>query len=196
MKDIKPNKELHVCMGLNSCKNQGYLGDNACAGQGDCATVIHACHTLNECKGQGGCGLFGTAAEFCHPGENNCKYQGSCGSPIEAARFIVDGPNRGLSVWQMARQRFEQKMKKEGKKVGPTPAGQEYGPTPEYLKPPRDSRSCGMSGNQYCSFAFDTAKDAKMKAERQEAFMKNSYKQRRTMLKHCNGDPQNTIDGK
>lgn len=167
-----PVKELHTCMGLNSCKDKGYSGDNACVGQGDCATVKHSCHTLNECKGQGGCGLFGTTAEFCHPGENDCKYQGSCGSPIPASRFISSGPNKGLSVWQLARKRFAEKMSAKGKTLGPVYPGQEYGPTIEFLANKAGTTSCGQSGDRYCSYSpTDTAKK---KYDRRAAFGKKS----------------------
>lgn len=116
-------QELHVCMGLNSCENKGVTNHNTCAGAGECATVHHACHVLNECKGQGGCGLFGTNDEVCHPGINDCKSQGSCGSPILSSRFIAQGPNKGKSVWILARKRFEQRMQNEGKtfKAAPIP---------------------------------------------------------------------------
>lgn len=170
--------ELHVCMGLNSCKNQGFTKQNDCAGMGLCATIVHACHTVNDCRGQGGCGLFGTAPEFCHPGENDCKYQGSCGSPILATRYFVDGPNQGLSVWQLARKRFEERMNKAGKKYGSPPPRQAYGPTAEFAEKigQYHYESCGQSGSHYCSFAFDPkVKDAERKAKR-EAFMKNSSK--------------------
>lgn len=169
-----PVTELHTCMGLNSCENKGYAADNACAGQGDCATVQHACHTLNECKGQGGCGLFGTAPEFCHPGENDCKYQGSCGSPIIASRFIAAGPNRGKSVWQLARKRFEEKMEKAGTKIGKAPQGQEYGPTLEYVQARGSGSSCGQSGNRYGSYSFKN--NAESAYKKREKFMKKSSK--------------------
>lgn len=167
-------KEFHVCMGLNSCKDRGFSGKNNCAGQGDCATIVHSCHTLNECKGQGGCGLFGTKQEFCHPGENDCKYQGSCGSPILASRFIVDGPNKGLSVWQLARKRFEIRMKNQGKTVGPPPHGLKYGPTTEYVSQRKMYGACGQSGDRYCSYAFDPQTNAKEKAARRKKFEEKS----------------------
>lgn len=167
-----PVKELHTCMGLNSCKDKGYSGNNDCAGQGDCATVKHSCHTLNECRGQGGCGLFGTAAEFCHPGENDCKYQGSCGSPIIASRFFADGPNQGLSVWQLARKRFAAKMKAQGRELGPVPTGQEYGPTYEFVQARGSGSSCGQSGARYGSYDFEN--NAQSKWDKRKAFMKKS----------------------
>ncbi len=160
MENIKPPLELHVCMGLNSCQNQGYSGTNACAGMGDCATVSHPCHTLNECKGQGGCGLFGTTEEFCFPSQNECRYQGSCGAPILDSRFVTQGPNRGNSVWQLARKRFEDKRAAAQQPVGPPPAGP-YGPSNAYVNQlkgqpaSQDNSSCGQSGSRACSYAAD-----------------------------------------
>ncbi len=94
--------EPHVCRGINMCKNLGASKDNACAGQGTCATAkAHGCHGDNECRGQGGCGA--------NPGENNCKGMGECGVPMQG------------KTWTKARARFEELMAKEGKKVGPAP---------------------------------------------------------------------------
>lgn len=105
-KDPKKNPllgEPHVCRGINMCKGLGASKDNACAGQGTCATAkAHSCHADNECRGQGGCGA--------KPGENNCKGMGECGVPMSA------------KTWKKARARFEELMAKEGKKVGPAPA--------------------------------------------------------------------------
>jgi hypothetical protein len=104
-KDPKKNPMLgepHVCRGINMCKGLGAGKDNACAGQGTCATAkAHGCHADNECRGQGGCGS--------KPGENNCKGMGECGVPM------------GASAWKKARAKFEELMMKEGKKVGPAP---------------------------------------------------------------------------
>jgi len=151
------NPELHTCMGLNECKNLGYTKTNDCAGMGDCSTVYHSCHTLNECKGQGGCGLFGTTMEFCFPSENTCRYQGSCGAPILSSRFIVQGPNKGRSVWQLARKRFEDKMTAAKKPFGDSPKDYPYGPTNEFItlltNSPGDHSSCGQSGSRHCSYA-------------------------------------------
>ncbi|MCV9930380.1 hypothetical protein OIU83_22160 [Flavobacterium sp. LS1R49] len=161
-------RELHVCMGLNSCKNAGYSGNNGCAGKGDCSTAVgHPCHTLNACKGQGGCGIFGTTEELCHPGENECRYQGSCGVPILNSRFIAQGPNKGLSVWQLARARFEEKRKSSDKSFGDSP--QKYGPTDESINLLRgttgkDYSSCGQSGSRSCSYINNPA-DRKVAAE-------------------------------
>ncbi|MGD9720934.1 MAG: hypothetical protein AB7O59_23575 [Pirellulales bacterium] len=95
--------EPHVCRGINMCKGLGESKDNACAGQGTCATAkAHTCHADNECRGQGGCGA--------KPGENECKGKGECGVPMSS------------KAWQRARKRFEELMVKEGKKVGPAPA--------------------------------------------------------------------------
>jgi hypothetical protein len=92
----------HVCRGLNTCKGKGADKKNACAGQGACATAKkHSCHYENECRGQGGCGA--------KPGENSCKGKGECGVPLND------------SAWKKARKRFEELMKKEGKKFGPAP---------------------------------------------------------------------------
>jgi hypothetical protein len=95
-------QEPHVCKGLNSCQGQGKGGDNACAGQGTCATAeAHSCKGENACKGQGGCGA--------HAGQNACKGQGDCSVPVHEG------------AWKSARQTFEQLMAKAGKEVGPAP---------------------------------------------------------------------------
>lgn len=97
-----PKKEIHACRGLNSCKGLGAGGDNACAGQGTCATAkLHDCAGLNECKGQGGCGA--------NPGYNECKGMGGCMIPIHEG------------AWEMARKTFEEKMKAAGKEFGSAP---------------------------------------------------------------------------
>lgn len=94
--------EPHVCRGLNTCKGKGADKKNGCAGQGACATAKHhLCHYMNECRGQGGCGA--------KPGENECKEKGECGVPLSS------------KTWKKARARFEELMKKEGKKVGAAP---------------------------------------------------------------------------
>jgi hypothetical protein len=94
--------EKHACRGLNMCKNLDKDGDNACAGQGDCATIAaHSCHAQNECKGQGGCGE--TA------GQNACKGQGECAVPLHAG------------AWEKARAVFEAKAKEMGKEAGAAP---------------------------------------------------------------------------
>jgi hypothetical protein len=112
-KDEKPKDEKgkeknpllsdpHVCRGLNTCKGKGADKKNACAGQGACATAKkHSCHYENECRGQGGCGA--------KPGENACKGKGECAVPLHG------------KTWEKARKRFEELMKKDGKKFGPAP---------------------------------------------------------------------------
>ncbi|KAF2506888.1 hypothetical protein EYY60_20450 [Flavobacterium zhairuonense] len=182
-------KELHVCMGLNSCKNAGYSGNNDCAGQGDCSTAAgHPCHTLNACKGQGGCGIFGTTEELCHPGENDCRYQGSCGVPILSSRFMAQGPNKGLSVWQLARIRFEEKRIKEGETFGEAP--QQYGPSDEYVNTIRgtsgvDYSSCGQSGSRSCSYINDPVKRKAAAAERVLKMEEESAKKLPESLSNC-----------
>ncbi len=168
-------------MGLNSCKNEGYSGNNDCAGKGDCATAVaHPCHTLNSCKGQGGCGIFGTSEEFCHPGENDCRYQGSCGVPILNSRFMAQGPNKGRSVWLLARARFEQKRNRNGEKYETAPLP--YGPTEEYVNTLRgttgkDYSSCSQSGSRSCSYINDkvarkAAADARVRKMEEESLEK------------------------
>ncbi len=93
---------IHACRGLNDCKGQGADKQNACAGQGACATVKHECATANDCKHQGGCGEA--------PGYNDCKTKGGCAVPMSAG------------MWEKARARFEQQMKEEGKQFGAAPA--------------------------------------------------------------------------
>lgn len=165
----EPTKDLHVCMGLNSCKNLGVTGKNDCAGMGDCATAIgHPCHTLNSCKGQGGCGIFGTTEEFCHPGLNDCKYQGSCGVPILNSRFIAQGPNKGRSVWVLARARFEEQREADNKPYGQAPLP--YGPTSEFVSKVTNQTgshsSCAQSGDRNCSYAAGPIERAKEAEER------------------------------
>ena len=94
--------EVHLCRGLNTCKGKGHGGKNDCAGQGSCATVKeHSCHAQNDCKGQGGCGE--------KPGENSCKGKGDCSVPL------MD------SAWKEVRTKLEERMKKDGKPIGPAP---------------------------------------------------------------------------
>ena len=93
----------HVCRGLNTCKGKGKSKDNACAGQGTCATArAHTCHAHNDCRGQGGCGGS--------PGENTCRAKGACAVPLYP------------QTWKKARKRFEVLMAKDDKKFGPAPA--------------------------------------------------------------------------
>jgi len=99
-------QEPHICRGLNTCKNKGKSGKNACAGQGTCATAkAHTCSGDNECRGLGGCGKT--------PGENDCKGKGECGVPLST------------KAWQRARKRFEAAAKKANKKIGKAPAKKE-----------------------------------------------------------------------
>lgn len=96
--------DKHVCRGLNSCENKGASGENACAGQGTCATAAaNSCHGQNACKGQGGCGE--------HPGENACRGQGGCHVPLHEG-----------AMWDSARARFEEAMTAAGKEFGEAPA--------------------------------------------------------------------------
>lgn len=95
--------EPHVCRGLNSCKGLGRDKENACAGQGTCASIADAtCGGNNDCKGQGGCGA--------NPGMNECKGKGGCHIPL------MEG------AWETARVAFETAMKKHGKEFGTAPA--------------------------------------------------------------------------
>ena len=104
-KDEKKNpllQEPHVCRGLNTCKGLGKGGKNDCAGTSACATAkAHTCGGDNDCRGLGGCGAM--------PGENACKGKGKCHVPLDN------------DAWPKARKRFEELMKKEGKKVGDAP---------------------------------------------------------------------------
>ena len=95
--------EPHTCRGLNSCKGNGRDKENACAGQGTCASVADSmCGGHNDCKGQGGCGA--------NPGMNDCKGQGGCHIPL------MD------DAWQTARAAFEAAMTKNSKPFGNAPA--------------------------------------------------------------------------
>jgi hypothetical protein len=96
---MAPKADAHACCGLNACKGQGKGADNACAGQGGCATTeAHGCAGSNACKGQGG------------TGDNACKGKGSCAVPIKG------------DSWKKARTSYEASMKKAGKKFGAAPA--------------------------------------------------------------------------
>jgi hypothetical protein len=95
--------EPHTCRGLNSCKSLGRSKDNACAGQGTCASIAdQTCGGNNKCKGQGGCGEV--------PGMNSCEGKGGCHIPL------MD------DAWTHARTSFEAAMKKSGKTFGKAPA--------------------------------------------------------------------------
>jgi hypothetical protein len=125
-------RELHVCMGLNSCQGHDAEGQAPMAGMGSCSTVFHVCHGENDCRGQGGCGYLGSEAEQGKPGEQSCSKNGSCASPINVSRVSSGGQNKGKSVWKLARQRFEQRMYEAEMPFGPSP-GEGY---PDDLVPP------------------------------------------------------------
>jgi hypothetical protein len=125
-------RELHVCMGLNSCKGHDPHGEAPMAGMGSCATVSHVCHGNNDCRGQGGCGYAGSDAEQGKPGEQECRQNGSCASPVNVSRVSSAGVNKGKSVWKLARALFEQRMYEAGVPFGPSP-GEGY---PDDLVPP------------------------------------------------------------
>jgi hypothetical protein len=125
--------ELHVCMGLNACKNHDAPGTAKLPGTGQCATALHVCHGDNECRGQGGCGYAGSEFEQTRPGEQTCSYNGSCASPINEGRVVSAGPFKGTSVWQLARTRFEARLWEAGVPFGPSPGrGYPNDLVPEY----------------------------------------------------------------
>jgi hypothetical protein len=157
-----PPLELHICMGLNACKGHDRYGTNECAGTGYCATAqAHTCHTLNNCRGQGGCGLYGDGEEQNFPGANDCAWQGSCAVPVQAERYSTQGPNKGKSVWGLARKLFEERMQKANRNFGASPY--KCGPPQAWLTQILGSYdSCGNSGDKYCTFGFNNpAEDAK-----------------------------------
>jgi hypothetical protein len=90
--------DLHLCRGLNDCKGLGAGGENACRGQGECATYErHDCHAENACKGQGGCGET--------VGLNACKGKGNCAVPLmDEAWETVRA--RKEEAWTAANQEF------------------------------------------------------------------------------------------
>jgi hypothetical protein len=95
--------EIHLCRGLNECKGQGKGGDNACRGQGACATAKEAsCGGNNECKGLGGCGDT--------VGANECKGQGGCHIPL------MDG------AWTKLREKKEAEWKGKSLEFSAAPA--------------------------------------------------------------------------
>jgi hypothetical protein len=139
-------KELHVCAGLNACYQHGKSGNNACAGTGDCATVLNdSCHGNNDCRGQGGCGGGGSlGSQQTAPGDNLCAGKGSCRVPaggIDASRTMVatgeqgepthpgrplantaiTGIYEGRHVWQVARLLFETRMMAQGRSFATDP---------------------------------------------------------------------------
>lgn len=128
--------ELHVCMGLNSCKGHGVGGSGTMAGDGNCATAVHDCHGGNNCRGQGGCGYAGIDVEQGKPGNQSCAENGSCASPINVSRVSSAGPNKGKSVWKLARQIFEERMYDAGIPFAPSPGeGIPDELVPTYQKP-------------------------------------------------------------
>jgi hypothetical protein len=97
------NAEVHLCRGLNECKGQGKGGDNACRGQGNCATAKeHTCGGENECKGLGGCGE--------KVGANECKGHGGCQVPLME------------EAWKTLRGRKEAEWTEKKLDSGPAPA--------------------------------------------------------------------------
>ena len=136
--------ELHVCMGLNACQGHDVTGKAPMAGMGQCATVSHVCHGSNNCRGQGACGYAGVDVEQGMPGNQSCKWKGSCASPINESRVSSAGPNKGKSVWLLARRIFEERMYAAQVPFGPSP-GQGiaddlvpgYESTPEECPPPK-----------------------------------------------------------
>ena len=173
--ELPPGAMRHSCMGLNSCKDQGRTGSNACAGQGYCSTALkynpadpssplysdHLCHVLNDCRHQGGCGLYGTQEELSEPGRNACQTLGSCATPINAERFITDGDLRGESVWVQARKVFTEKVWPQLREANPdlppnppqvpgsnsNPDLFRYGPTIHWIESEGGGMTaCGASG--------------------------------------------------
>ena len=95
--------DKHLCRGLNDCKGQGKGGDNACRGQGACATAKEAtCGGNNECKGLGGCGET--------VGANDCKGKGACHIPL------MD------SAWDKLRKKREAEWTEKMAEFGAAPA--------------------------------------------------------------------------
>jgi hypothetical protein len=131
--------ELHVCMGLNACQGHDVAGTAPMAGMGQCATVSHVCHGSNNCRGQGGCGYAGSDVEQGKPGDQSCKWNGSCASPINESRISSAGPNKGKSVWRLARRIFEERMYAAQIPFGPSPGhGYPDGQVPGYESPPQE----------------------------------------------------------
>ena len=133
-------KELHVCAGLNACYQHGKSGTNACAGTGDCATVVNnSCHGNNDCRGQGGCGAAVRSvrsrrprAKTSAPAKGTVMYRpvgidasrtmaatGEQAEPGHKARpnskTAITGIYEGRHVWQVARLLFEQRMMAQGR---------------------------------------------------------------------------------
>jgi hypothetical protein len=102
--------EIHLCRGLNECKGQGKGGENACRGQGECATAKEsACGGQNECKGLGGCGET--------VGANECKGQGLCHVPLmEGAWNTLH--DRKKAEWEEKKLEFGEARAKGGSLSG------------------------------------------------------------------------------
>jgi hypothetical protein len=102
-------------------------------GNGSCATATeHTCSGSNDCKGQGGCGYANGSNTGPIASANDCKGQGGCGSPIGNGNAEGTLPvcswtyqsgtiYAGQQVWQKGREALEQRMKAQGKQVGPSP---------------------------------------------------------------------------
>ena len=105
-----PVVEFHVCAGLNACQDHDVAGTALMAGTGECATARHVCHGEGACQAQGGCGYAGSAYEQAIPGAQSCSHHGSCASPINECRVSTMGPNKGRSVWKLARKLFEARL--------------------------------------------------------------------------------------
>lgn len=117
-------KELHACRGLNSCAGEGKDETGTKPGDGACATAnYHTCGGKNNCKNQGGCGR-GPAEMQERPGSNDCKGKAGCAVPI-TTNVHTDGPSKGRSVWEHARELFEGRMKEAGKEVADAPTSSE-----------------------------------------------------------------------
>jgi hypothetical protein len=101
--NVVADADMHLCRGLNECKEKGKGSNNTCRGQGNCATAKdHSCHGENDCKGQGGCGDT--------VGLNECKGKGGCEVPLMDA------------AWKTVRQRMEAKWKAANETFAPPPA--------------------------------------------------------------------------
>lgn len=126
--------EFHVCAGLNACAGHDVTGTALIAGAGRCATSQHVCHGVGACRGQGGCGYSGSAYEQAIPAEQSCSHHGSCASPINECRVSTMGPNKGRSVWKLARKLFEARMFNSTVQFQPAPReGSSDSQVPSYV---------------------------------------------------------------
>lgn len=99
---VRAASEVHLCRGLNECKGRGKGGDNACRGQGACATAKeHGCGGQNDCKWLGGCGTS--------VGANECKGKGGCHVPLME------------DAWKTLREKREAEWKEKGLEMGAAP---------------------------------------------------------------------------